>query len=514
MDRMPSSIFNIDYNFLAVRAAEPLKEPDRQYYYIERVNEVVGLITLNLMRPLTFSCQTFGCQMNFRDSEKISGILKKIGFVESKDGNADFVILNTCTIRENADQKVYGNLGYLKKLKEKNKNMMIALCGCMMQEPHVVQKLQETYSFIDLVYGTHNIYKLAELLFSMFAIKNNAAKNPVKKNGKFKIKHQMLIDIWKDTDKIVEDLPDDRKYFFKAAVNIMYGCNNFCTFCIVPYVRGRERSRKAEDIVKEIKCLSASGVVEVMLLGQNVNSYGKGITLKNGEPINFAALLRMIEEIPGIERIRFMTPHPKDLSDELIETIAESKKVCRHIHLPFQAGSDKILKKMNRRYTKESYLALVDRIKEKIPDVALTTDIIVGFPGEEEEDFLDTLDIVKKVHFASAYMFEYSKRTGTPAAVMENQVPKEVVKERFQRLKNTVDASSDDNLSDKVGTFVEVLAEDIDNTEPLTITGRMDNNTLVHFHVPTSKPEDYIGKLLHVKVTENCRFYLLGVLEE
>lgn len=510
---MPSSIFAIDYDFLSVRAAEPLTEPDRQYYYIDRVSEVIGLITLNLRRPLTFSCQTFGCQMNFRDSEKICGILKKIGFLEAEDENADFVILNTCTIRENADQKVYGNLGYLKKQKEKNKNMMIALCGCMMQEAHVVLKLRETYSFIDLVYGTHNIYKLAELMFSMFALKNNEARNPVKKNGKYKIKHNMLVDIWKDTDKIVEDLPDDRKYFFKAAVNIMYGCNNFCTFCIVPYVRGRERSRKAEDILKEIKALAASGVVEVMLLGQNVNSYGRGITLKTGEPINFAGLLRMIEEVDGIERIRFMTPHPKDLSDELIETISKSKKVCKHIHLPFQAGSDKVLKKMNRRYTKEGYLSLVDRIKAKIPDIALTTDIIVGFPGEEEEDFLDTLDIVKKVHFASAYMFEYSKRSGTPAAIMDHQVPKEVVKDRFRRLKETVDSSSDDNLSNKVGTLVEVLAEDIDSEEPLTITGRMANNTLVHFRVPGLDAKDYIGKILTVKVTENCRFYLLGELQ-
>lgn len=512
MDMKPSSIFNIDYDFLAVKASEPLAEPDRQYYYIDRMAEVADLISKELGRSLTFVCHTFGCQMNFRDSEKISGILKKIGFLEAEDDRADFVILNTCTIRENADQKVYGNLGYLKKLKEKNKNMMIALCGCMMQEPNVVLKLRETYSFIDLIYGTHNIYKLAELMFSMFALKNNAAKNPVKKNGKYKIKHQMLVDIWKDTDKIVEDLPDDRKYFFKAAVNIMYGCNNFCTFCIVPYVRGRERSRKAEDILKEVKCLAASGVVEIMLLGQNVNSYGKGITLENGENINFAGLLRMLEKVEGIRRIRFMTPHPKDLSDELIDTIASSEKICKHIHLPFQAGSDKVLKRMNRRYTKESYLALVDRIKTKIPDVALTTDIIVGFPGEEEEDFLDTLDIVKKVHFASAYMFEYSKRTGTPAAVMEDQVPKEVVKNRFKRLKDTVDHSSDDNLSELVGTYVEVLAEDIDSEEPLTITGRMANNTLVHFHVPSKEPKDYIGKLLQVKITENCRFYLLGEL--
>lgn len=512
MDNMPNSIFKVDYDFEAVRANEPITEPERQYYYIDKVSEVIKLIRENVGRELSFVCHTYGCQMNFRDSEKISGILKKIGFVETEEASADFVILNTCTIRENADQKVYGNLGYLKKQKEKNKNMMIALCGCMMQEPNVVLKLRETYSFIDLIYGTHNIYKLAELMFGMFALKHNAAKNPVKKNGKYKIKHHMLVDIWKDTDKIVEDLPDDRKYFFKASVNIMYGCNNFCTYCIVPYVRGRERSRKAEDILKEIKCLAESGVVEVMLLGQNVNSYGKGITLENGEEVNFAKLLRMIEGVEGIERIRFMTPHPKDLSDELIDTIAASKKICRHIHLPFQAGSNKVLKAMNRRYTKESYLELAKKIKERIPEIALTTDIIVGFPGEEEEDFQDTLDIVRQVHYASAYMFEYSKRSGTPAAIMENQVPKEVVKERFLRLKDTVDRSSDDNLSDKVGTYVEVLAEEVDKREPLTITGRMSNNTLVHFHVPTEEEKDYIGKLLKVKITENCRFYLLGEL--
>ena len=512
MENTLTNIFKIDYKFEAARAAEPIEEPARQYYYMEKAAEAFKLIEKNAGHELTFSCNTFGCQMNFRDSEKIAGILERIGFKQTEAKNPDFVIINTCTIRENAAQKVYGNLGYLKKAKEKKPDMMVALCGCMMQEAEVVEKLKKSYSFIDLIYGTHNIYKLAELMFAMFAMKSDAACNPIKKNGRYKIKHGMLVDIWKDTDKIVEDLPDDRKYSFKASVNIMYGCDNYCTYCIVPYVRGRERSRKAEDIVKEIKCLADAGVVEIMLLGQNVNSYGKGITLADGSPVTFASLLRMIEKVDGIKRIRFMTPHPKDLSDELIETIAESKKICRHIHLPFQSGSNKVLRYMNRRYTKESYLELAEKIKKRIPEVALTTDIIVGFPGESDEDFEDTLDVVRRVRYQNAYMFEYSKRTGTPAAVMKEQVPVETVKERFKMLMKTVAESSDDNLSNRLNTYVEVLGEEVDKEEPLTITGRMSDNTLVHFIVPTDNKNDYIGKLLNVKVTENCGFYLLGEL--
>ena len=353
---------------------------------------------------------------------------------------------------------------------------------------------------------------MAELVFAMFALKSYAAHHPVKKNGKYKIKHSMLVDIWKDTDKIVEDLPDERKYSFKASVNITYGCDNFCTYCIVPYVRGRERSRRPGDIVKEVKCLADTGVIEIMLLGQNVNSYGKGLEGEKGEPVTFASLLKMIEKVEGIKRIRFMTPHPKDFSDELIEVIANSEKICKHIHLPFQAGSNNVLRRMNRRYTKELYLELANKIKTRIPDIALTTDIIVGFPGETEEDFEDTLDVVKEVRYQSAYMFEYSKRTGTPAATMEAQVDVEAVKRRFKRLQDTVAEYSDDKLENKVGHIIEVLAEEVNSEAPLIITGRMSDNTLVHFKVPEGKQEDYIGRLLDVKITENCRFYLMGEL--
>ena len=303
--------------------------------------------------------------------------------------------------------------GYLKQPeKRKIPRMLIGLCGCMMQEDQVVEKIKKTYRFVDVIFGTHNIYKLAELLYARF------------ETGR------MVIDIWKDTDKIVEDLPSERKYPFKSGVNIMFGCNNFCTYCIVPYVRGRERSRKPEDIIKEIEGLVADGVVEVMLLGQNVNSYGKNLE----EPISFAELLRRVEQIEGLERIRFMTSHPKDLSDELIEVMRDSKKICRHLHLPLQSGSSRILGQMNRRYTKEKYLELAEKIKREIPDISLTTDIIVGFPGETEEDFEETLDVVRKVRYDSAFTFIYSKRTGTPAAAMENQVPEDVIKNRFDRL--------------------------------------------------------------------------------
>ena len=280
----------------------------------------------------------------------------------------------------------------------------------------------------------------------------------------------------------------------------------------MPYVRGRERSRRPEDIVKEVQCLADAGVIEIMLLGQNVNSYGKGLVSESGEDVTFAGLLRMIEKVDKIKRIRFMTPHPKDFSDELIEVIADSKKICRHIHLPFQAGSNNVLRRMNRRYTKESYLELAGRIKKRIPEIALTTDIIVGFPGETEEDFEDTLDVVRQVRYQSAYMFEYSKRTGTPAAAMEDQVDVEDVKSRFKRLQDTVAEYSDDKLGSQVGQVVEVLAEEVNSESPLVITGRMSDNTLVHFNVPTDNKDDYIGKLLDVKITENCRFYLMGEL--
>ena len=392
--------------------APPAEEPMRQYYFMKKAQMLVQKKSEELGRPLTYHVTTFGCQMNARDSEKLVGILDEVGYTEVEDENADFVIYNTCTVRENANQRVYGRLGYLHSIKKKKPHMMIALCGCMMQEAQVVEKLKKSYSFVNLIFGTHNIYKFSELIVT--ALESD----------------RMVIDIWKDTDKIVEDLPSERKYAFKSGVNIMFGCNNFCSYCIVPYVRGRERSRNLKDIVREIEKLVEDGVKEVMLLGQNVNSYGKNLE----EPVTFAQLLKEIEKIEGLERIRFMTSHPKDLSDELIEVMKDSKKICRHLHLPLQSGSSRILKIMNRHYDKERYLTLVKKIKTAMPDISLTTDIIVGFPGETEEDFLETMDVVKKVRFDSAFTFLYSKRTGTPAAVMENQISEDVMKDRFDRL--------------------------------------------------------------------------------
>ena len=463
----------------------PLEEPARQYYFIEQARELVKKQSEELGRPLTFCCVTFGCQMNARDSEKLTGILEQVGYVEEpEEEKADFVIYNTCTVRENANQRVYGRLGQLGRAKKKNPYMMIGLCGCMMQEPHVVEKLKKSYRFVDLIFGTHNIYKFAELLATRL------------ESGR------MVIDIWKDTDKIVEDLPVERKYSFKSGVNIMFGCNNFCSYCIVPYVRGRERSRDPKAIIREIERLVEDGVVEVMLLGQNVNSYGK--TLE--EPMTFARLLKEIEKIDGLERIRFMTSHPKDLSDELIEVMGNSKKICKHLHLPVQSGSSRILQKMNRRYTKEQYLTLVDKIRTAVPDISLTTDIIVGFPGETEEDFQETLDVVRKVRYDSAFTFIYSKRSGTPAAVMEDQVPEEVVKDRFNRLLKEVQDISAEVCAVHEGTVQTALVECRNDHDERLMTGRLSNNLLVHF----PGDESLIGKLVEVSLDECHGFYYMG----
>ena len=352
----------------------PANEPERQYYFIKKAKEIYKLKREEAGRDLTCTIKTFGCQMNEKQSEVVAGIMDEIGFKRQDTENADVVIYNTCTVRENANLKVYGRLGKLHSLKKSNPDMKIALFGCMMQEKQVVDKIQKDYPFVNLVFGTHNIFKFAELFYEM------------------ENRDSQLIDIWEGTDKIVEELPTERNYSFKSGVNIMFGCNNFCSYCIVPYVRGRERSREPEAIVKEIEALVADGVTEVMLLGQNVNSYGK--TLKN--PVTFAQLLEKVEAIEGLKRIRFMTSHPKDLSDELIEYMGKSKKVCHHLHLPMQSGSSRILKVMNRHYDKEKYLGLVEKIRKAVPDISLTTDIIVGFPGETEEDFQETLDVVEK----------------------------------------------------------------------------------------------------------------------
>ena len=463
----------------------PETEPMRQYWFMKKARELVKEQSEKLGRPLTACTTTFGCQMNARDSEKLLGVLEQIGYQEeTNEEEADFVIYNTCTVRENANMRVYGRLGQLNRVKKQKPHMLIGLCGCMMQEPEVVEKIKKSYRFVDLIFGTHNIYKFAELIVTRME------------------SQRMVIDIWKDTDKIVEDLPSERKFSFKSGVNIMFGCNNFCSYCIVPYVRGRERSRNPEDIIREIQGLVADGVVEVMLLGQNVNSYGK--TLEH--PMTFAQLLTEIEKIEGLERIRFMTSHPKDLSDELIEVMKHSKKICKHLHLPVQSGSTEILKKMNRRYTKEQYLELVRKIKEAVPDISLTTDIIVGFPGETEEDFLETMNVVKKVRYDSAFTFIYSKRTGTPAAAMENQVPEDVVKDRFDRLLKEVQSISAEVCSVHEGTTQSVLVEAVNDHDPALVTGRLSNNILVHF--PGEK--ELIGKIVSVRLDACKGFYYIG----
>lgn len=462
----------------------PQEEPQRQFYFICKLRSHVRELAEKLGRRPTCCVTTFGCQMNARDSEKLVGILEQAGYEISESEKADFVIFNTCTVRDNANQRVYGRLGELNGYKRRNPDMKIALCGCMMQEPSVIEKLKKSYSFVDLIFGTHNIYKFAELLCAMFETEG------------------MIIDIWKDTDKIVEDLPADRKYSFKSGINIMFGCNNFCSYCIVPYVRGRERSRRPEDIIREIKGLVADGVVEIMLLGQNVNSYGKNLE----EPVSFAELLREVEKIEGLERIRFMTSHPKDLSEELIRVMKESKKICRHLHLPLQSGSTKILKRMNRCYTKEQYLELAEKIRREIPDIAITTDIIVGFPGETPEDVEETLDVVRRVKFDNAFTFIYSKRTGTPAAAMEDQVPAEQVKVSFDKLLKTVQDTAREQIAKYQGLVMDALIEEVNSDDSSMVTGRLSNNTIVH--VPGGA--ELIGKIVPVAMDECRGFYYMG----
>ena len=464
----------------------PEREPDRQRFFMDRCRDLILERERELGRKLTFNDQTFGCQMNFKDSEKLNGILEAVGYEHTDTEQADFVYYNTCTVRENANIRVYGRLGTLKTYKKKNKDMIIAMCGCMMQEEDEARRVRESFDFVDIVFGTHNIFKLAELLYECLS------------------KKQRVFDIWDKTDLIIEDLPSDRKFSFKAGVNIMFGCNNFCSYCIVPYVRGRERSRKPEDILAEVRRLAAEGVVEIMLLGQNVNSYGKTLD----EPVSFARLLSMVEEVEGIERIRFMTSHPKDLSDELIDVMAKSSKICRHLHLPVQSGSSRLLKRMNRHYTKESYLELVDKLRTAMPDLAITTDIIVGFPGETEEDFQDTIDVVKKAGYDSAFTFIYSKRTGTPAAAMEDQVPEDVVHDRFDRLLAVVGETARKNNLARQGTTGLVLAESVDEKDPSMLTGRLANNNVVHF---TAGP-DLIGRIVPVVLEEAKGFYYIGRL--
>ena len=478
----------IDLTKYDLNMPAPAEEPERQYYFMAKAKKYVEKLTEELNRKPTCCVTAFGCQMNSRDSEKLVGILELVGYEIVDTEQADFVIFNTCTVRDNANQRVYGRLGALKSYKKKHPKMKVALCGCMMQEPSVIEKLKDSYRFVDLIFGTHNIYKFAELLVTTFENKG------------------MVIDIWEDTDKIVEDLPVERKYPFKSGINIMFGCNNFCSYCIVPYVRGRERSRKPEDIIREIENLVKEGVVEVMLLGQNVNSYGKNLEI----PMTFAELLRQVEKIEGLQRIRFMTSHPKDLSDELIQVMKESKKICRHLHLPLQAGSTRILSEMNRRYTKEQYLALAEKIRREIPDISLTTDIIVGFPGETAEDVEETIDVIKKVRYDNAFTFIYSKRTGTPAAAMENQVPEEEVKVNFDKVLKTVQNMAKEQVGRFQGLVMDALVEEVNQQEEGLVSGRLSNNTIVHF----PGDESLVGKIVNVKLEECHGFYYIGKMIE
>lgn len=463
-------------------SAEELK---RQQEFMEKIKEINEEFYNKNGKRKKMHITTFGCQMNAHDSEKLLGMLKEMGYEEAaEEKDADFIIYNTCCVRENAENKVYGNLGYLKHQKKENPDMKIALCGCMMQQDIVLQTIKDKYKHVDIVFGTFNLYKLAELMYI-----NMETKSPV-------------FDIWQEHGEIVEDLPTIRHFKYKASVNIMFGCNNFCSYCIVPYVRGRERSRCSYDIINEIKALAADGVKEITLLGQNVNSYGKGLE----ENITFAKLLRMVNEIDGIERIRFMTSHPKDLSDELIYAMRDCDKVCNHIHLPFQAGNNEILNKMNRRYTKEHYLDLVAKIRKEIPDVAITTDIIVGFPGETAEQVDDTIDVINKARFNGAFTFIYSKRTGTPAAIMENQVPEKEVKANFNRVLEALNPIIYELNCKKVGKVYKVMADDVSTSDDSFITGRLEDNSLVHFKGDKSM----IGGIFDVKITDCKTFYLIG----
>lgn len=469
-------------------STDDVEEERLQREYMEKAVSYVAALKEELGRTPRGCVVTFGCQMNARDSEKLSGILTKIGYqLTESEEEADLVLYNTCTVRDNANQRVYGRLGYLNSLKKKNPGMRIILCGCMMQEASVIEKIRKSYRFVDLIFGTHNIFKFAQLLVTMYE------------------NQEMIVDIWQETDQIVEELPVNRKYFYKSGINIMFGCNNFCSYCIVPYVRGRERSRDPEDIINEIKSLVAEGVVEVMLLGQNVNSYGKNLNT----PITFAQLLREIEKIEGLRRIRFMTSHPKDLSDELISVMKNSDKICRHLHLPLQSGSSRILKAMNRRYTKEQYLELAEKIRKEIPDISITTDIIVGFPGEEPCDVDETIDVIKKVKYDNAFTFIYSRRTGTPASAMENQVPEEVVKGGFDRVLKVVQDTARERVSRLQGQTLEALVEEVNEQDEGLLTGRLSNNIIVHFE----GDKNLIGQIVPVYLKECHGFYYLGEMK-
>lgn len=456
-----------------------MQEIQKQKEYIENINKIIS------GKNKKFLIQTMGCTLNENDSEKISGMATEMGYTKTENiMDADLIIFNTCCIRENAEEKLFGKLGEVKKLKEE-KETIIALCGCMMQEDHIIEKLKKSYKYVDIIFGTHTLHKFPEDLYNLLTEENK------------------VIDVIDIDGEVYEGLPIKRESSNKALVTIMYGCNNFCTYCIVPYVRGRERNRNPENILKEIKQLAQEGYKEVTLLGQNVNSYvGNGY-----EGIyNFADLLRAVNKIDGIEIISFISPHPKDFTDDVILAIKECKKVSRLLHLPLQSGSTNVLKRMNRKYTKEQYLELANKIKKSVPEVALSTDIIVGFPGETEEDFEDTLDVVKQVQFEQVFMFIYSKRVGTPAEKMEDQVPEEIKHKRFDRLKQLVENQMQENNKKYIGTVQNILIEGKSKNNENMLTGRTNTNKVVIIDAD----ESLIGKMINVKIVSEHMWYLKG----
>ena len=469
--------------FTEILENAPANEPERQFYFIEQIKAL-----LDVKKGEGYEAKAMvtviGCQMSAKDGEKLQGILQEAGYsITEKEEEADVILFTTCTVRENANQKLYGRIGQLKHLYQRNKDLIIGITGCMMQEKDEVETIQRKYPYVHLIFGTHNIYKLAEYLLETMLSK------------------EKKVELLEDSTEIVENLPSKRKYSFRAAVNISFGCNNFCTYCIVPYVRGREKSRDSQEILKECEALIADGVKEIMLLGQNVNSYG----LDKKEEGSFPELLAKIAKLPGLKRLRFMTPNPKDFSDELLQVMKENENICNHIHLPLQSGSTAILKRMNRHYSKESYMALVKKVREVLPDVSLTTDIIVGFPGETEEDFQDTMEVVAYSKFDSAFTFQYSKRTGTPAAKWE-AVPEDVVKERFQRLLEHIRLHSEEREGRDLGKVMEVLVEEKDKESENMLTGRLSNNVLVHFE----GGERLIGEIVPVRLDKSMGFYYYG----
>ena len=456
---------------------------ENQKEYIEKVK------FLNEGKNLKYAINTMGCQLNENDSEKISGMMEEMGYtLTDKMEESNCIIFNTCCVRENAEDKLFGKLGEVKKYKEQN-NAIIAVCGCMMQEKHIVEKLNKSYPFIDIIFGTHTMHKFPEDLYDALCM------------------NKSIMDILDIDGEIIEGLPIKRNDSAKASVTIMSGCNNFCTYCIVPYVRGRERSRAPEDIMREIQELAEGGYKEVTLLGQNVNSYkGNG----NLGITRFSELLRAVNEVNGIEKIRFISPHPKDFTEDVIQAIKDCEKVCNLIHLPLQSGSTEILKKMNRKYTKEQYLDLVRKMKSQIPSLTLSTDIIVGFPGETEEDFEDTLDVVKEVNFEQVFMFIYSRRIGTPADKMENQVPEEVKHERFDRLKKLVESQIEANNKKYIGTVQNIIVEGRSKNNQSMLTGRTDSNKVIIFE----GDDDLIGNVAKVKIVSEHMWYLKGEIQD